>query len=163
MAKGTGKDCSWGEQADRGVFKQRPREGEMKRGGRLVEGVGKMCVKENKREIKRGGWHRQKRGLGGFCLIKYVPMFVWMKAVTIAKFLPEQKQLQLWEARGREEWGGERRRGGVRRGEEMRDAFKGWKRHLHYHKNSFRWYVQCHSEPWQTRAKAEQGEWVLCC
>ena len=58
-------------------FKQREREGEMARGGPASRRGGKnVNVKENKGEIKRGGWHRQKGGWGGFCLIKYVPMFV---------------------------------------------------------------------------------------
>lgn len=85
MARGTGRDCSWWEQADSRVS-NREREGEMERGGPASRRGGKnVCVKENKREIKRGGWHRQKegwggeegrRGRGGGCLIKYVPMFV---------------------------------------------------------------------------------------
>lgn len=44
----------------------REREGEMERGGPASRRGGKnVCVKENKREIKRGGWHRQKGGWGG--------------------------------------------------------------------------------------------------
>lgn len=58
-----------------------------RRGGKNV------CVKENKRAKREGGGLAQTKGGGG--LIKYVPMFVWMKAVTIAKFLHQQKQLQL--------------------------------------------------------------------
>ncbi len=78
MARGTGRDCSWWEQADSRVSnREREREGEMERGGPAsIRGGKNVCVKENKREIKRGGWHRQKGGWGGFCLIKYVPMFV---------------------------------------------------------------------------------------
>lgn len=80
MARGTGRDCRWWEQADSRVSnreRERVREGEMERGGPASRRGGKnVCVKENKREIKRGGWHRQKGGWGGFCLIKYVPMFV---------------------------------------------------------------------------------------
>lgn len=74
VVKGTGRDCSWWEQTDSKVSNS---EGEMERGGWASKRGGKnVCVKENKREIKRGGWHRQKGGWGGFCLIKYVPMFV---------------------------------------------------------------------------------------
>lgn len=75
MARGTGRDCTAEFQTE--GEREREREGEMGRGGLAGRRGGKnVCVKENKREIKRGGWHRQKRGLGGFCLIKYVPMFV---------------------------------------------------------------------------------------
>lgn len=46
-------------------FKQRERGKERwSERGRRVEGVGKMCVKENKREIKRGGG-TDKKGAGG--------------------------------------------------------------------------------------------------
>lgn len=46
---------------------QRVREGEMVQGGPAGRRGGKnVCVKENKREIKRGGWHRQKGDRGDF-------------------------------------------------------------------------------------------------
>lgn len=65
---GTGRDCSWWEQADSRVSnREREREGEMEREGPASRRGGKnVCVKENKREIKRGGWHRQKGGWGDF-------------------------------------------------------------------------------------------------
>lgn len=44
---------------------EREREGKMEQGGPPSRRGGKnVCVKENKREIKRGGWHRQKRDWG---------------------------------------------------------------------------------------------------
>lgn len=46
----------------------------MSGGGVGAEGVGKMCVKENKRAKREGGGLAQTKGGGG--LIKYVPMFV---------------------------------------------------------------------------------------
>lgn len=47
---------------------------ELSGGGVGAEGVGKMCVKENKRAKREGGGLAQTKGGGG--LIKYVPMFV---------------------------------------------------------------------------------------
>lgn len=66
MVRGTGQDCSGG--ADK-----RRRDGA--RGPASRRGGKNVCVNEYKREIKGGG-SQTKRGLWGFCLIKYVPMFV---------------------------------------------------------------------------------------
>lgn len=65
MAKRTGKDCSWWEQADSRVSnRERGKERWSEVGPASRRGGKNVCVKEHKREIKRGGG-TDKKGAGG--------------------------------------------------------------------------------------------------